>query len=83
MAQFPLMSEEAVAPETVQMVGVVEVYVTVNPEEAVAVRLTLVTATCVGMAGKVMVCGAWLIKKLRGDARRCIYRHRRRAAWPK
>ena len=62
--QFPLMSEEAVVPETEQTVGVVEVYMTVKPEDAVAVRPTLVSATCVGMAGKVMVCAAWLIKKL-------------------
>ena len=58
MMQVPIVSDEAVVPETEQIVGVVEVYMTVKPEEAVAVRPTLVSATWVGTAGKVMVCAA-------------------------
>ena len=60
MVQFPLMSDEAVVPETEQTDGVSEATVTIKPEEAVADRPTLVAAVWVGMAGKVMVCGACL-----------------------
>ena len=66
MVQVPLVSDETgVVPAMLQMAGVVEAKLTVEPEEAVAVRPTLVRATCEPGFGKVMVCPAWLTKKAR------------------
>ena len=56
--QVPEVSSEAVAPETVQMVGVVEAKATVSPELAVALRGSCEAAYCVAViAGQVVV---WL-----------------------
>jgi hypothetical protein len=54
--QVPSVSSEAELPETVQMVGVLEVNVTASPELAVADSGKLVKAYCVPvMVGKEMV----------------------------
>jgi hypothetical protein len=54
--QVPSVSSEAVLPEMVQMLGVLEVNVTASPELAVADSGSVVKACCAAvMAGNVMV----------------------------
>jgi hypothetical protein len=55
MLQVPLDSRVAVVPETVQIVGVVEAKLTVNPELAVADKATGVPYDWDEIAGKLMV----------------------------
>jgi hypothetical protein len=59
MVQVPAASSEAVDPETVQMVSVVELRLTGRPELAVAVNATVVLAVWAGINTKVMVC--WVL----------------------
>ena len=54
--QVPGVSSDAVVPDTVQMLGVLEVNVTASPELAVADSGSVVKACCAAvMAGNVMV----------------------------
>ena len=63
MVQVPEMSSEAVVPETVQTVGVVDVKLTVRPELAVADKPSAVVATSVAvMAGNVMLWASFTVK---------------------
>jgi hypothetical protein len=57
MVQVPAANSEAVDPETVQMVGVVELKLTGSPELAVAVSVTPIDVLIgwVGIAAKVIV----------------------------
>ena len=57
IAHWPEVSSDAIAPETVQIVGVVEVNATGRPELALADKLTDVSANWVPVMGwKAMVC---------------------------
>ncbi len=60
--QLPADSRVAVAPVTVHTDGVEDVYVTGNPELAVAVKASVDPAAWLEMPLKVMVCGAGTIK---------------------
>ena len=64
MVQVPAVSIEAMMPETEQTVGVVELKATGRPEVELAIRRTAVSTIVVGMAGKLMVCGACETEKL-------------------
>ena len=61
IVQAPALSIVAVFPETEQTAGVDAVKLTASPEEAVAVRVSLVPTVCAGMTAKVMPCTAWLM----------------------
>jgi hypothetical protein len=53
--QVPAAAKIAVVPDTVQMVGVVEAKLTVNPELAVAVSVKDVPVDCAPMLPKLIV----------------------------
>jgi hypothetical protein len=63
--QSPEVSRDAVVPDTVQIVGVVDAKLADSPELAVAERVILVNATCVPViAGNVMVCAGNVTAKV-------------------
>jgi len=63
--QVPKSGMVSVAPETEQMVGVVEENVTGRPELAVAFKVSWVRAYCLPVTGvKLAVCGAKSTAKL-------------------
>jgi hypothetical protein len=66
IVHVPLASSVAAENDTVQIVGVVEPKPTGSPELAVAINATGtdVLIACVGIAAKVIVCGARLTVKL-------------------
>jgi len=56
MVQLPTVTLVTLAPATVQTAGVADVYVTVNPDEAVAVKGTVAALNvCAPGFGNVMV----------------------------
>jgi hypothetical protein len=55
IVQVPLPTNEAVVPDTVQTLGVVEANVTASPELADALSVTVPPAVCAAIAGNVMV----------------------------
>ena len=57
IVQVPVVTSVTVEPVTVQIPGVAEVYVTVNPDEAVAPKVTVLPYAVLDMVGNVMV---WL-----------------------
>jgi hypothetical protein len=63
--QVPTAIRVTVVPEAEHTVGVVEISVTGNPEEAVATSVTVpVISVVVGIVGSVMACLALLTVKL-------------------
>jgi hypothetical protein len=60
----PLPTSEAVVPETVQTLAVVEANATGKPELAVAVSATVPPAVCAAIEQKVIVCVSAVTVKL-------------------
>jgi hypothetical protein len=56
MVQVPLVTNDAVVPDTVHTPVVEDANPTANPDVAVALKLAVVPTVCVAIAGKVMVC---------------------------
>ena len=64
MVQVPEAMNVAVAPETVQVLVVVEAKVTDRPEVAVAASVSGAPTVCAAIVGKVIVCASPFTVKL-------------------
>jgi hypothetical protein len=58
MVQVPLAINEAVVPDTVHTLEVDEAKATVKPELAVALKVAVVPAVGLAIAGKLMLCAS-------------------------
>ena len=61
MVQVPGAEKVTDVPETVQMLVVAEVKVTVRPEVAVALTVIALPTVCAAMVPKLMLCGVGLL----------------------